>query len=100
MPEIRLQIPKALQPFATEKKRFKVALGGRGSGKSTTLAKLCVIDAMRGIKTACFREYQNSLDDSVYSLICTIIKDLDLDDFEIQKNTILTRAKRRLSLRG
>ena len=38
MAEIRLQIPKALQPFATEKKRFKVALGGRGSGKSTTLA--------------------------------------------------------------
>jgi phage terminase large subunit len=98
--EIRLQIPKALQPFATEKKRFKVALGGRGSGKSTTLAKLCVIDAMRGIKTACFREYQNSLDDSVYSLICTIIKDLGLDDFEIQKNTILYKGEEAFKFKG
>ena len=46
MAETRIRIPEAMLPFAQEKKRFKVVLGGRGSAKSMTLAQLAVVEAM------------------------------------------------------
>jgi len=95
-----IRIPEALLPFAEESKRFKVALGGRGSAKSMTLAQLAVVEAMKGHKFACFREFQNSLDDSCYSLICTVIKDLGLDDFEIQKSSILYKGEEAFKFKG
>jgi len=58
----KMQIPANLMPFMKKKKRFKVAIGGRGSGKSVSFADLCLMDAqVKGIKTACFREFQKKL---------------------------------------
>ena len=51
MPE--MLIPRKLLPFVQKPKRFKIAIGGRGSGKSMTFADLCLMDAQtKGIKTA------------------------------------------------
>lgn len=41
-----------------------------------------------GIKTACFREYQNSIDDSVHSLLSHEIERLALAGFEVQGTAI------------
>ena len=86
MPEIK--IPKKLKPLL-KPKRYKVVIGGRGSGKSMTVADLCLLACQtQGIKTACFREYQNSIEDSVYSLLKSEICRLNLDGFNVQARSI------------
>ena len=77
----KMQIPKKLQPFL-KPKRIKCAVGGRGSGKSMSFADICLMDAQtKGIKTACFREFQNSIDDSVHALLKSEIDRLNLQGF-------------------
>jgi len=85
----KLQIPKKLKPLL-QPKRIKVVIGGRGSGKSMSVAKLCLLAAQTaGTKTACFREFQNSIDDSVHSLLSSELEAMDLNGFEIQNSQIL-----------
>jgi phage terminase large subunit len=82
-------VPAKLEPFLSKKKRYKVAYGGRGAAKSMTIADILAYkswteDALVG----CIREYQNSLEDSVYSLMKTEIGRLKLPGFKILKNRI------------
>ena len=77
-----------------QKARYKVLYGGRGSGKSYFLAELAV-EVSRRINTVilCAREFQGSLDDSVYQLLLETIERLSyLQEFEILKNTITHRG--------
>jgi phage terminase large subunit len=88
MPEMTL--PSRLRPLITTRKRFKILIGGRGSGKSQSVGDICLMDAQtKGIKTACFREYQMTIDDSVISLLTGEIHRLDLNGFTVQSNAIL-----------
>ena len=96
-----LQLPKKLKPFITTPKRFKVAIGGRGSGKSMSFADVCLMDAQtKGIKTACFREFQVSMDDSVHSLLVGEIERLGLAGFESQNTQILYEGQEAFKFRG
>ncbi len=53
------------EPFI-EAHRYKVAKGGRGSGKSWAIARLLVEAARRQpVRILCARELQNSISDSV-----------------------------------
>jgi phage terminase large subunit len=97
----RLQLPEKLLPFVAKPKRFKVAIGGRGSGKSMSIADLCLMDAQtKGIKTACFREFQVSIDDSVHSLLVGEIDRLGLAGFEVQNTQILYEGQEAFKFRG
>lgn len=99
MPEMR--IPKKLKCFLEKPKRFKIAIGGRGSGKSMTFGDLCLMDAQtKGIKTACFREYQNSIDDSVLALLSAEINRLELDGFNVQSSRILFNGEEAFKFKG
>lgn len=71
------------------KKRFKIVYGGRGGGKSETIASILSmkVHAERAL-VACFREYQNSIDDSVYSLIKTCIYKYGIPGFIVNKSSI------------
>ena len=73
-----------------QKARYKVLYGGRGSGKSYFLAELAVEVARRiGTVILCAREFQGSLDDSVYQLLTETIERLGYtQEFEILKSTI------------
>jgi phage terminase large subunit len=96
-----MQIPKKLRPFIDTPKRFKIAIGGRGSGKSMSFADMCLMDAQtKGIKTACFREFQNSIDDSVHALLKSEIERLNLQGFEVQNNQILLNDEPVFKMRG
>lgn len=78
------------KPFA-KKARYKVAYGGRGSGKSYFFAELAIETARRA-KTVilCTREFQGSISDSVHKLLCETIDRLGYSaEFEIQKSTII-----------
>lgn len=99
MPE--MTVPRKLLPFIQKKKRFKIAIGGRGSGKSMTFADICLMDAQtKGIKTACFREFQNSIDDSVLSLLSSEIERLEIAGFESQQTKILYEGQEVFKFRG
>lgn len=82
-------IPQALEPVLTRPKRFIIVVGGRGSGKSQNIAS---IEAVRmhdyGVKIACFREFQNSIDDSVYSLIENQVRGIGLGGFDFVQGAI------------
>lgn len=86
---LSFQIPLKLKPFVEEHRRFKVAYGGRGAGKSESFAG---IFSMKGqtekALIGCFREYQNSIEDSVYSLIKHKIHELDIPGYQILNNVI------------
>lgn len=85
----KLTIPEKLEPFLTKKKRFKVAIGGRGGAKSQSFADLCLHDVQtQGLKLACFRELQNSIEDSVHSLLAAEIKRMRLDGFNVLQKRI------------
>ena len=84
----KMQIPKKMLPFL-QPKRYKICIGGRGSGKSMTMGDLCLLAAQtQGIKTLCAREFQASIDDSIHTLLCAEIERLDLKGFEVQRNEI------------
>ncbi len=84
-----IQIPSKMLPFLTPM-RHKVARGGRGGGKSHTVAKLLIakmIDAP--IRWLCTREIQKSIKDSVHKLLADQIRAMNVGyHFDVQATTI------------
>ena len=71
------------------KKRYKIAYGGRGAAKSTTFAQILAYKGqMEGALIGCLREYQNSLDDSVFALVSDQIRSLRIPGYKILSNRI------------
>lgn len=70
--------------------RYKILYGGRGSGKSFAVADSLLFTAMqKQCLILCGREFQNSIKDSVHSLIKQRIEALGLDDYyEVTHDTI------------
>ena len=82
---------KLQQPFKDLLKpyRYKVYYGGRGSGKSYNFAVvLLVLSLQKKIRVLCAREFQNSINDSVYKLLKDLIYKYKLPYFEILNTTI------------
>ncbi len=69
-------IPKILQLIESSK-RYKVAKGGRGSGKSYGIADVLVHRASheKGIRILCTRDIQNTLSDSALAILKRVIKE-------------------------
>jgi phage terminase large subunit len=69
-------------PLLDGKYRFVSMRGGRGSGKSVTVAKILLLLAYhKPLKVLCFREVQNSIKDSVYTSLQDLISELGLTQF-------------------
>ena len=70
--------------------RYKIVYGGRGSGKSYAVADaLLLISIQKKCLILCGREFQNSIKDSVHSLLRQRIEALTLsDEFEITYDEI------------
>lgn len=98
---LEMTIPRKLKPLIELKKRFKILLGGRGSGKSQSVGDICLMDAAtKGIKTACFREFQMTIDDSVLSLLTGEIERMELEGFTVQSNSIQYQNNDAFKFRG
>jgi len=77
-----MQIPEKLLPLMQKKKRFKIIVGGRGSGKSVSVAKLLAAQVHQtGCKILAAREHMNSLSDSVHSTLWSQITAHKMDGF-------------------
>lgn len=86
---MNFQVPRKLAPFLTKKKRYKIAIGGRGSGKSMTMADLLLYFSSQYCeKILCMREYQSSIEDSCLALLEEEINRVDIPGFNIGKTTI------------
>lgn len=73
------------------KKRYLVYWGGRGSGKSVSVAKALLIRGMKNKEfILCTREYQNSISDSVIKTLSDEIANMGIESFyEVQANRII-----------
>lgn len=74
----RISLPKWCKEFRNHA-RFKVAYGGRGSGKSWAFARMALLEASkRSIRILCAREFQVSISDSVHHLLEAQIEQMGL----------------------
>ena len=96
-----VDLPKALK-FLFEPSRYKICFGGRGGGKSHSVAKaLLVLGVKKPIRILCAREFQNSIGDSVHALLADQVSLLGLSGFyEIQKTCILGKNGTQISYEG
>lgn len=105
LPPIQVEIPgKIMRVFANpdgspRRSLYKILRGGRGSGKSESIARLLIAESRsRRQRILCTRMYQASIGDSVLKTLEEAAIDMGLlgdpkkpDEFEIQKTTILHR---------
>lgn len=71
-------------PLREKQYRYFIVYGGRGSGKSYAVADQLILMASETKSLVlCGREYQNSIKESVYSLIKQRIEDLELSSYFI-----------------
>jgi phage terminase large subunit len=98
--EKREQIISKLNIFK-EPARYKLVHGGRGSGKSQSIASLIVQKAqVQEVKVLCAREIQYSLEESVYALIVETIGKLQYLGWKITKEGIEHQNGSRFIFRG
>lgn len=99
--KIDLKLTKEFTPFL-EPNRYKVVFGGRGSGKSFSIAQLLVLRAFKEpTRILCAREIQRSISDSVLQLLSDTIQRLKLSDFfDVQKSQIIGKNGSRFLFLG
>lgn len=84
-----VSIPVKLERFLTTPKRFKIAFGGRGAGKSYTFADIFLSQVKDyGKKILCLREYQNSIKDSSQAMLKSAADRLCYDGFNPMQDSI------------
>ena len=88
--EIEFEIPRALLGL-NKPARYKILYGGRGGGKSFTVASLLLLFGIqRPLRVLCAREYQVSIKDSVHRLLADRIDALKLNKFYNVTQTAIT----------
>lgn len=87
-----MEIPVEYKPLFEPGWREAAIYGGRYSLKSHTVARYLLIRArMAKTRVACFREFQNSINESSYQLLADLIKHFKLTEFEITNNSIVNK---------
>lgn len=88
--------------FLFEPHRYKVAYGGRGSGKSWSFARALLLHgAQKPLRILCTREIQKSIADSVHKLLADQIAALGLGSFyNVQQTYIRGRNGTEFSFAG
>ena len=89
---ITIKIPIEYKRLFDSDWREAAVYGGRYSLKSHTVARVLLIKAReKKIRVGCFREFQNSIAESSHQLLCDLIKQYELNDFEITDKEIRNR---------
>lgn len=91
---IDLQIPEQYKELFQPSKQWRhiVYKGGRSSGKSTQIAISRLIKgSQKKLRGLCTREIQNSIQESVYKLLCDQIDKLGLGDWQKFNDRLVNR---------
>lgn len=87
-----VEIPIEFKPLFSDGWREAAIYGGRYSLKSHTVARYLLIKAReQKTRIACFREFQNSIADSSHQLLSELIKEYELNDFQVTNNSIVNK---------
>lgn len=86
-----LKVNYKLLPFLTKPQPIKIAIGGRGSGKSLGIGDMLAFEMeTKGYDVYCLREFQDSVTDSVHRVFVSSIEErLCLPGWDIQKNSVI-----------
>lgn len=99
--ELHIDIPEKILWLTTMSRRVKIAVGGRGSGKSTGVGDLMLGYAASGERVCCTREFQNSIDDSVHENLKIEIERLGMDNmFDVMANEVRSRQGGEIFYKG
>ncbi len=86
---MKFDVPRKFEPFLSKQKRYKIAVGGRGSGKSMTIADILLyFSAQYKDRVLCMREYQSSIEDSCLALLDDEIVRIEVPGFKVGKTTV------------
>ncbi len=85
----RIKCVDKLGVLLQKKKRIKMLVGGRASTKSTFVADAVLAKVSGGETWCCGREFQNSIDDSVHSMMKGEIERCGFHGFDYKANRIL-----------
>jgi len=86
-----MKLPEYAKKFISDKYRYRVLHGGRGSAKSQTIASLLLLyGAQRKIRILCLREVMMSIADSSHKLLRDIIDEEPAlsNHYEVTQNVI------------
>lgn len=97
-----LKVNRKLEPFLTTHKKIKVAVGGRGSGKSIGFGDCFTMKmATERADIYCLREYQDTLADSVHRVFKSSVETrLHLSGWDIQGNTVIAPNGAKTTYKG
>lgn len=99
---IEVKIFPQYKPFFINPLRYNVVYGGRGKGATWNIARGLLMLACSGnYRILCTREYQNSINESVYRTLVTQIEMLGLSDkFKILNTSITSTAGSEFIFKG
>ena len=97
---VRIDHVDRLGVLLQKPKRVKILIGGRASTKSTFISDVILAKVASGETWCCGREYQNTLDDSVHSMLQDEIDRLGLPGFDVLKTEIQHSSGGRTFYRG
>lgn len=100
MAKIDLRITEPLAWLLSKPKRIKIAVGGRGSQKSTGVGDIMIMFTDKGERICCSREFQNSIDDSVHENLCQEIDRLGVEGFTTLNNEIRSNSGGEIFYKG
>jgi phage terminase large subunit len=88
-----VEMPPVMLGLFDRPARYRVCYGGRGAGRSWSFARALVVRSLQQrIRILCAREFQNSIADSIHTLLSDQIETLDLGSFfEVQATAIYGR---------
>jgi phage terminase large subunit len=85
---LKIKCLPQFEPLINKEKRFKLAVGGRSSTKTTFVADYVLVTMMGGGIWCCGREFMRSISESVHRTLCDEIERLDLPGFNERPNCI------------
>lgn len=100
MADIELKITEGIAWLMSKPKRVKIAVGGRGSGKSIGMDDAMIVYADQGQRICATREHQNSIEDSIHENLKIEINRLGVAGFQILSNEINTHSGGHIFYRG
>jgi phage terminase large subunit len=88
-----VELPPVMLRLFDKPTRYRVCYGGRGAGRSWSFARALLVKALeKKHRILCAREFQNSIADSIHTLLADQIELLGLGQlFEVQNTSITAR---------
>jgi len=100
MANVEIAMPVPISRLLTKPKRIKIAVGGRGSGKSISVGDIMLMCCANGERICATREFQNSIDDSVHESLKQEMERLGIEGLSTTNNDITSVSGGRIFYKG